>query len=276
MRRRLLAGLAALGVGLVPTARAQEGGALAPRIAAVRDGEVVFRFASRPEACGNGEATVRLGSSSWSGRFGSGFDAGTCVRGPVEVRLERRGGETARLRWAVGAVRALEGATDLGPVSTRDATRWLLHLAARAPGRVAEEAILPAVLADSATVWPMLLAIARDQATRGRPVREQATFWLGRFAHATLLGRPNDLSVEARDEREDAELKRHAVFVVSQLPPEQGVPMLLEVARDHRDPAVRGQALFWLGQSGDPRALALMEAIMEGRGARGERRGARD
>jgi hypothetical protein len=34
------------------------------------------------------------------------------------------------------------------------------------------------------------------------------------------------------------------------------------VARSHRDPAVRKQAMFWLGQSRDPRALAFFEQIL--------------
>ncbi len=33
-------------------------------------------------------------------------------------------------------------------------------------------------------------------------------------------------------------------------------------ARSHPDPEVRRKALFWLGQSGDPRALALFEELL--------------
>ena len=40
------------------------------------------------------------------------------------------------------------------------------------------------------------------------------------------------------------------------------VPKLIDVARSHRDPAVRKQAMFWLGQSRDPRALAFFEQIL--------------
>jgi len=35
-----------------------------------------------------------------------------------------------------------------------------------------------------------------------------------------------------------------------------------EVARNNRDPEVRRSALFWLGQSGDPRAISLFEEIL--------------
>jgi len=32
--------------------------------------------------------------------------------------------------------------------------------------------------------------------------------------------------------------------------------------RSNRDPEMRRKALFWLGQSGDPRALALFEELL--------------
>ena len=39
----------------------------------------------------------------------------------------------------------------------------------------------------------------------------------------------------------------------------------IAVARGDPGPRVRGQALFWLGQPGDPRALALFEEILKER-----------
>jgi len=40
------------------------------------------------------------------------------------------------------------------------------------------------------------------------------------------------------------------------------VPKLIEVARSHRSPEVRKQAMFWLGQSHDPRAIQFFEDIL--------------
>jgi len=37
------------------------------------------------------------------------------------------------------------------------------------------------------------------------------------------------------------------------LPKDEGVPKLIEIAQNNRNPAVRKQAMFWLGQSNDPR-----------------------
>lgn len=253
MRRLLLLGAL---LGAAPL-HAQS---LASRVAGAGDGAVTFEFAARPGVCGDGESFVQIGHS-FIGHFSGDGMRGRCTRGPVQVRLERQGGEVTRVRWWAGVPRDRPESRDLGVVPAREAADYLLSLAARGAGRAAEDAITPAVLADSVTVWPTLLTIARDRESRRRSARQQAAHWLGRLAQAKLLGHPNDLSVE-RDESEDTDLKRHAVFVMSQRPRDEGVPSLLQVARTNRDPAVRGQALFWLGQSGDERALALFEEIL--------------
>ena len=57
-------------------------------------------------------------------------------------------------------------------------------------------------------------------------------------------------------------MKKKAVFALSQLPADEGVPKLIQVARSNRNPEVRKQAIFWLGQSRDPRALAFFEEVL--------------
>jgi HEAT repeat protein len=52
------------------------------------------------------------------------------------------------------------------------------------------------------------------------------------------------------------------VFALSQRRNEEAVPALIQVARNNRDPSVRRTALFWLGQTIDPRAVALFEEIL--------------
>ena len=52
------------------------------------------------------------------------------------------------------------------------------------------------------------------------------------------------------------------MFALSQLPKEEGVPLLIRVAQSNRNPQVRKQAMFWLGQSNDPRALAFFEQVL--------------
>ena len=65
-----------------------------------------------------------------------------------------------------------------------------------------------------------------------------------------------------RGDQADLEVRKHAVFALSQRPPEEGVPALIRIARTNRDPELRKTALFWLGQSEDPRAISLFEELL--------------
>jgi HEAT repeat protein len=58
-------------------------------------------------------------------------------------------------------------------------------------------------------------------------------------------------------------VKKKAVFALSQLPKSEGVPLLIQVARTNANPAVRKQAMFWLGQSRDPRALDYFAEVLK-------------
>src|SRR3989440_12415457 len=49
---------------------------------------------------------------------------------------------------------------------------------------------------------------------------------------------------------------------LSQLRRDEGVAALIRIARTHASPSVRKKALFWLGQSDDPRAIALFEELL--------------
>ena len=60
----------------------------------------------------------------------------------------------------------------------------------------------------------------------------------------------------------DTEVKKQAVFALSQLPKDEGVPKLIQVAQNNRNPEVRKQAMFWLGQSEDARALDFFEKVL--------------
>jgi HEAT repeat protein len=64
------------------------------------------------------------------------------------------------------------------------------------------------------------------------------------------------------DTRGDREVRRQAVFALSQRSNDQGVPSLIRIARTNPDPELRRTALFWLGQSDDPRVLKLFEEIL--------------
>jgi len=244
---------------------------LGGRVAAAPDGTVRFTFAARPGVCGNGINTIAL--ECRDGRCGnrtitSGamFDRDDvecdCQPGPVRVVLTVRGGAVQSLRAHVGGRWATPAAglvvTDLGVVAAREAVDFLLDLAARDHGRAGDEAIFPATIADSVTVWPALLRLARDERVTRR-ARRQAVFWLGQAAGDAATRGLTDL---VDDSHVDRDVQEQAVFALSQRPRDEGVPALIRIARSHRDREVRRKALFWLGESGDPRALALFEELL--------------
>jgi HEAT repeat protein len=133
-----------------------------------------------------------------------------------------------------------------------------VSLASTLPGRAGRDAVFPATIADSAVVWPALIRIARDQ-ERPRETRNQAVFWLGQAAGDAATAGLDSLS---QDSDVDREVQKPVVFALSQRPKDEGIPILIRVAKSHRDPEVRRQAVFWLGQSNDPRAIALFEELL--------------
>ena len=244
-------------------------GSLPDRVAAAPDGEVRFSYATRPGVCGNGRNTISFDcEDGWCGRhrvsvgrYDDDDDAGCpCEPGPARVALQQRGGQVTRLRAYVGGAWRAAGAgvTDLGTVSAAAAARYLLDLAARATGDAGHEAVFPAVLADSVTIWPDLLRLART-ASVARETRRSAVFWVGQAAGEVAT---RGLTELLDDTTVTLEVKESAVFALSQQPRDAGVPALIRVARTHPSPGVRKKALFWLGQSEDPRALALFEEIL--------------
>jgi hypothetical protein len=90
-------------------------------------------------------------------------------------------------------------------------------------------------------------------------VRGEALFWLAQMAGQKVAG----TIAAAIDNDPDTEVKRRAVFALSQLPKDEGVPLLIDVARKNTNAAVRKQAMFWLGQSRDARAIEFFAEILK-------------
>lgn len=240
------------------------------RVAAAPDGTVRLSFAARPGVYGNGRNMIgwdcrsgRCRSQQVEGNYSDweGEDwASACDSGPVRVALTVRAGAVTDLRTYVGGQGRTPTAdvTDLGTVAARDAAAYLIAVARRDVGRASERAILAATLADSATIWPDLLRIAKSDRI-SRKVRRSAVFWLGQAAGDAATRGLADL---VDDRSGDREVRETAVFALSQRPKDEGVPVLIRIAKGNPDPELRRKAIFWLGQSDDPRALALFEELL--------------
>jgi hypothetical protein len=222
---------------------------LKQRIIRVGSGRVHLSYPARPGVCGNDHGLSGTRDDDWQE---------TCEREPVRASLELRDHRVTRV-WAHlgGKWKETGSAVDLGTVRAQEAAAYFLSLAERTDGP-GGDALLAAALADSAVIWPALLRVARSPRL---PVetRRSAIFWLSQAAGKAVAPALDSI---ASDSRGDREIRKQAVFALSQRAANESVPALIRIARANPDPEVRRTALFWLGQSEDPRALALFEEIL--------------
>jgi hypothetical protein len=240
---------------------------IADRVARVSTGTIRMSFAARPGICGSGNSIHHRqdgGRTTWNDNKSSisrdvEWDI-DCTPGPARVVLDRHDGETTALRFYVGGRwrPAGAGVTDLGTVSAREAANFLVSVAESDRGKVGSKAVFPATIADSVNIWPALIRVARNPNVP-RGARTQSVFWLGQAAGDVAAA---ELGAIVVDDAVDREIREQAVFALSQRPKDEGVPALIKVARTNKDPEIRKKALFWLGQSNDPRALDLFEEML--------------
>lgn len=245
-------------------AGALPGQSITSQVNRVREGEVRMSFDLRPGVCGSGTNVWYDNNSSRNysrndDRYSRDIEYDVdCATGPGRLVVVRRDGETTDLRFYVGGRwRSSSSATDLGTVGSRQAADYLIGLAEDTDGKAGREAIFPATLVDSVTIWPALMRIARND-SRPRSTREQATFWLGHLAEEPAT---RGLTELVGDAALDREVRKSAIFALSQRRGE-GVPALINVVRTSKDPELRKTALFWLANSKDPRALDLIEELL--------------
>ncbi len=238
---------------------------LMARVTSVADGTVRFRYATRPDVqiCDRG---IRMGEDDhmiWQGGRWDDHDPRNCRYGPAEVEVEVRADGVRDVTILVPWRSATEGAADLGEVPADVAADFFRSVAMGAGSdRAAKEAIFPLVLIDIEEVWRPLLAVARD-ARAPRGARKNALFWVGQEAAAAATVGLADV---AWDEEEDQDVRDAAVFALSQRPADEGVPILMELARDADQAETRRKAMFWLAQSGDERVVRFFEEILLGTG----------
>lgn len=256
---------AVLAVAMATVGLSAQGG-LRSRVEGGGDARVQFRYAARADVCGAGSA-LQIGTSyfinSGSSRMWDGDNRPLCKRGPVVVRVTRSGGMVVGIDVEIAPESTPEGVTDLGAVSAAAAAEYLLDLAARAEGRPAREAILPAVLADSATVWPGLVAIAKNRAL-ARTVRQSAMSWLGRELDRAggedTRQASTALVAIATDPEEMTPVRQSAVSVLARS--ERADLSALTRMAGGSDTWLRQAAIQALANSGDPRAREYLRTAL--------------
>jgi HEAT repeat protein len=106
-------------------------------------------------------------------------------------------------------------------------------------------------------------AFILDQAANARlpmELRKQALFWAAQGKEVTTAQLAG-----IYDKNADAEMRDQVIFVLSQRgnSDTQAVDKLLDIAKTEKDRDLRKKAIFWLGQSKDPRAAKLLQELIE-------------
>ncbi len=107
---------------------------------------------------------------------------------------------------------------------------------------------------DQARSWLLARATDRNEAVE---LRKNALFWAGQTGTLSL----DDLK-GLYGSLDDAELKGQIIFVASQQDEKGAVDFLMNVARTEKDKDLRQKAIFWLGQSKDPRVADFLLGLI--------------
>lgn len=101
-----------------------------------------------------------------------------------------------------------------------------------------------------------LLGIAKN-GQESIELRKRALFWAGQGSAS--IGE----LVRLYDGITDREMREQLVFVYSQRNEREAMDKMIDIARRDSDPEIRKRAMFWIGQSKDPRATQLIQEILE-------------
>ncbi|MFI5228029.1 MAG: HEAT repeat domain-containing protein [Gemmatimonadales bacterium] len=249
----------------VPRARGQS---LADRVNGAPDGRVQFNFAARPGVCGDGRTFIQTGPNNYSGVFygNSDYARAACVAGPVRVVIDRADRQPLSIQTFVGpADSTLRGVIDLGPVRAQVAADYLLSLATKIDGRPGRDALLPAVLADSANTASALVSIAKNTAL-ARETRRGALSYMGRSTDGmqTIPSSVTDpiLSI-VRDETDNQSVRQAALQVLGRLDHGAGIAPLMQLAQQTQSMWLARESMQTLARSGDPRARHFLRSAVK-------------
>ena len=218
------------------------------------DGVVDVVYPSRPDACGDGRSYIEgVFGSRATYEYDSRDVRGPCIHGPAHIAVTVMNGEITRLRAFVGPRDPGRAERTIRATPT-EAAEWLEHIIESERSSLASQAMLPLMLVDSIAPWQRLLTVARSD-ERPMDLRRNVLMWLSSAIDARL-------GLDRDDESDDAKLRTQAVYSISQRDRSESVPALMDLARTSQHPEVRKAAIYWLGQTGDLRAVSVYAQLL--------------
>ncbi|HEX5971249.1 MAG TPA: HEAT repeat domain-containing protein [Gemmatimonadaceae bacterium] len=219
----LMSRLVLLGLAVAPTLGAQSAATIAARVAGAADGEVRMTYTARPDACGDGGESISFGDS-------------------FRVSDSREwNGASSGSGCVHGPARVALTVRDHQVIAVHP------HVAGRWP---AGDAVLDLGTVPAAQAAAYFVSLASKVPER-RPQR--GSLLAAVLADSAAIA--PDLQRLARDGSVPA------VSALGMLE-EKGVPALMDVARSGNE-NVRKSAVFWLGQSDEPPARAVVRSVID-------------
>jgi len=242
---------------------------LASRVNNAPDGRVQFEFAARPGVCG-GRTYIQTGPNQYTGTFYGNMNdqlrADPCVPGPVRVVIDRADKQPLSVQAYIGmADSSTRAVTDLGHVRAQEAADYLLSLASTVDGRAGQQAIFPAMLADSANTAATLVAIAKNTQLP-RETRRSALNYMGRSTDGmqTVSASVTDpILAIARDETDNQSVRQQALAVLGRLDHGAGIPPLIQLSQQTQSNWLARESMSTLARSGDPRARQYLRSAVK-------------
>ena len=235
---------------------------LSQRVAAAGDGPIRFSYASRPQACGDGRTFLRMGrfaivssGRSYSMLTGTIHSDNRCERGPAEARLEIDKGRVTSVRSVLPAS-SDRGGTDLGLVSASEAAKFFIASLERPSDASDERMFVALALVDSATVWPDLVRIARNE-TLTESRRANALRWAGLDGEAAAIG---PLAGFLNDKSLSSKIRQGAAAGLAGIDEPAATRILTDFVRSQDDPKLRSHIVHIVND--DDAALATWRTMV--------------
>ena len=87
-------------------------------------------------------------------------------------------------------------------------------------------------------------------------IRKKAVFW------ASQGGLSIDRLLSLYDQTSDDAIREQVIFALSQRDERAATDALMHVAKVDKSPDMRKKAIFWLGQSSDPRVTQFLQELI--------------
>jgi HEAT repeat protein len=146
----------------------------------------------------------------------------------------------------------------LGQRRSEENATFLKQLFAKSRNREVQEKIIFSLSQQNTASNNQFLLDQALNSSHSMDIRKNALFWAGQSGALDVA----KLS-EVYDRSSEFEFKEHAIFVLQQKGRNPAaIDKLIDIAKNDKNRELRSKAIFWLGQSRDPRVIKMLQDII--------------